>query len=541
MPVVEFDARRIDAIFAPLDQCLEPGAAVGIAIGGEPVYRKGFGSANLELPVQLSPTMRMRIGSTTKHFASLAYMLLCEQGRARLDDPVGKYLPELHPVTHGVTLRQLMGHVGGLRDAFDISFLFNGTGQLITSAELLEMYRSIDDVNAPPGRAWDYNNGGYLMLSAAIERITGQPLEVVLRERIFEPVGMHDTLLRRFDNTFVPNSASPHMTTLANFVANSAGPCPARSPPLEFEKATFGTDFAGAGAMVSTIDDMLRWLAHMDSPVVGTRETWSTMKSPQTLANGASTGYGLGLMLGRYRGVDTLHHAGGWLGGNAQMLKVPSAGLDVMTIVNRHDVSALLLVNSILDACLPDLEPIESAPNGALAVGTFRSPTSGRVIELFGSPGRQTVSIDGCDWPFVPGRDGVLRPVPAWSFLKQAVSLIGDRAQPEAIHLDDFGSRDELIRSVPPEGIGGTSIVGRYRSETTGVEATIATGERGLRLVALGRHGSAVYRLKCLAENVWRADEIRGARAAVLSFDADGSALRLTSYHTWSLILRRVA
>jgi D-aminopeptidase len=106
----EIDEKRIDAIFAVVDQCHLPGAAVGIAIDGKPVYRKGFGLANMELPFVLSPSVRMRIYSTTKHFACLAYMLLCEEGRAGIDDPIGKYLPELHPVSRNATMRQLMGH-----------------------------------------------------------------------------------------------------------------------------------------------------------------------------------------------------------------------------------------------------------------------------------------------------------------------------------------------------------------------------------------------------------------------------------------------
>src|ERR1700674_4988641 len=84
----DFDEGKIRRIFAELDQCSLPGAAVGIAIGGKLVYRRAFGLANMELPLVLSPTTRMRIGSTTKHFACLAYLLLCEEGLAGLDDPL---------------------------------------------------------------------------------------------------------------------------------------------------------------------------------------------------------------------------------------------------------------------------------------------------------------------------------------------------------------------------------------------------------------------------------------------------------------------
>ena len=110
---VDIDGLKLDAIFAQLDQCERPGAAVGIAVGGKPVYRKGFGLANMELPLALCPSMRMRIGSTSKHFTALAYLLLCEEGQAHEDDPVLKYLPELHAVTHAITMRQLMGHLSG--------------------------------------------------------------------------------------------------------------------------------------------------------------------------------------------------------------------------------------------------------------------------------------------------------------------------------------------------------------------------------------------------------------------------------------------
>jgi CubicO group peptidase (beta-lactamase class C family) len=139
--VARFDARRVDAIFAPLDQCHLPGAAVGIAIGGRPVYRKGFGLANMELPQLLSPSMRMRIASMTKHFVCFAYLLLCEDGKAGVDEALGQHLPELHSVARGVTARQLMSHTSGLRDVIDIGWQFGGCGRPVLAADLLALYR----------------------------------------------------------------------------------------------------------------------------------------------------------------------------------------------------------------------------------------------------------------------------------------------------------------------------------------------------------------------------------------------------------------
>jgi CubicO group peptidase (beta-lactamase class C family) len=520
-----FDEKKIDAIFADLDHCHLPGAAVGIAIGGRPVYRRGFGLANMELPVVLSPTMRMRIGSTTKHFAALAFMLLCEDGKAGIDDPIGAYLPELHPATHEVTLRQLMGHIGGLRDSHDISWSFSGTGRPIACADLLSLYRHIDDANAAAGTTWSYNNGGYLMLSVAIERITGQSFEEVLSERIFKPVGMHDTLVRRWDTDFVPNSATLHMTNLAG----------------GFEKSYLGTALSGEGGIVSTVDDMLRWLAHMDAPIVGTSATWSTMKAPQTLANGTSTNYGLGLITSRYRGVEILSHPGGVMGGNSQMLKVPSAALDIVIMVNRHDVLGMLLVNKVLDACLSGLDPVREASNAPLAAGIFRSPKTGRVVQLFAMDRQQMASINGDDMQFAADDDGVLRPAPVWGFVEQTITLTGGELHaPTSIRLSDFGNGDELFAEKPADVSDAGAIAGRYLSASTCTDAKIFEADDGARLSTTGRFGSSTFRLECLAEGIWRAKSL-GAMAlgGILLFDGDSRAFRYSNSRTCRLLFQR--
>jgi D-aminopeptidase len=522
---VDFDAKKIDAIFADVDQCSLPGAAVGIAIAGQPVYRKGFGLANMELPVVLSPSIRMRIGSATKHLTSLAYMLLCEEGRAGIDDSVGKHLPEMHPVTHEITMRQLMAHLSGLREALDLVWQFSGTGRPVSSADLMSLYRDIDDLNAAPGTIWSYNNGAYLMLSAVIERITGQTLEEVLSERVFKPVGMKDTLLRRWDTDFLPNSATLHMTNLAG----------------DFEKSYLGTALAGDGGVVSTVDDMLLWLAHMDAPVVGTVATWKAMRTAQKLANGTSSGYGLGLIVNDYRGIGTLSHGGGVMGGNAQILKVPDACLDIVVMVNRQDVFAPLLVNGILDACLPGLDPVRQAPRVRFPSGTFRSPTTGRVIQLGAQEEQLIASIDGFDWPFMSADDGVLRPVPVWSMMKRTMTLVGDPANPTSIRFSDFGNVDRLERQPPVERADGGAIAGHYRSEATGTDIRICETAHGPRLTSVGRYGSAVYQLECLAERVWRAKPLNGVPwwGGILSFDGSCQSFRFTTLRTWALIFRR--
>jgi D-aminopeptidase len=522
---LEFDEAKIDSIFRDLDQCHFPGAAVGIAICGDPVYRKGFGLASMELPLVLSPTIRMRVFSVTKQFTALAYMLLCEDGKAAIDDSIRTHLPELHPVTDKVTMRQLMGNISGLRDVHELSWVFSGTGRATTREELFSLYRLIDDVNDAPCSSFNYNNGGFLLLSMAIERISGQSLKEFFRERIFQPLGMNDSMLRPLDSDFVANSATLHNTDASG----------------KFEKSYLGGSHSGEGGIVSTVEDMLRWMAHMDTPVVGNSNTWETMKSPHQLSNGTLTGYGLGLMSDRYRGAHTIGHSGGGLGGSAQIVKVARFNLDVVVLVNRQDVFAATLADKVLDACLPKSNKFDGTPKRISKTGVFCSRSSSRLIQLFAKAGEQYASIDGQDIPMCADCDGVLWPSGNYRFIKQAIAVSGDSRTPEEIRLSDFGNIDELRVVQPPKSHMLAGLAGRYRSHATGIEVTIADSDAGARLTTFGHFGIALFELECLAEGIWRAKSTRAFwLGGILTFERERGSFHFSNWRTKRLTFRRL-
>jgi D-aminopeptidase len=532
---VAFDEKKVDEIFSHLDQSRQPGAVVGVAVRGKPLYRKGFGLANAELPVVLTPSIRLRIGSTSKHFTCFAYMLLCEDGKARIDDKVGRYFPELNPVIHGATMRQLMGNTSGIRDVYHIFDLFNdlyyrygGAAQSVGSEDLLALYRQIDDVNIPPDTAWIYNNGGWLLLSIAIERISGQTLEEFMWSRIFKPVGMYNSLFLRSDTGYIENRGAQHVL----------------SPNGGFERLYWGVDsHMGAGAIVSTVDDMIQWTAHMDNPTVGNEQTWTLMRTPGRLLNGSSTGYGLGLMIDKYRGIPTLHHAGNALGGNAQMLKVPSLGLDVVVIVNRQDVSSVSLAYKVLDACVTNLLPLQETSTPPFASGTYRSSTSGRVIQLYEREGKQFASVGGVDLPLMPDDDGVLWYTDLWRDGKFGIKLVGDRECPELIRVTDFGNADEFLVERPANPNSSLDIHGRYDLKGASVVAIISNIPSGISLRATGPFGVADYRLERLADRIWRARPAVHSRVGylggILSFSEDGETFSFSNIQMRSLVFRR--
>jgi len=536
---LRFDEKRIDAMFAALDRSDLPGAAVGISVEGRPVYRKAFGLANMELPVALSTAIRMRIGSTSKHFTALAYMLLCEDGLATIDDPIGRHLPELHAVSRDVTMRQLMSNTSGLRDVIDLAWQFSGMGPRVSAAALLSQYQRIDDVSAPPGRAWIYNNGGWMLVGAAVERLSGMSLDQVLRERIFDPIGMYETRLRRWDDDFLPNSATLHVQWQPYDQVEMGEP----TDTPQFQKLALGTEDLGQGGIVSTIDDMLRWLAHMDSPVVGSEATWALMQEPVKLANGTCTGYGFGLFRGAYRGLDTMYHSGGVLGGTTQMLKVPSLRTNIIVITNRSDVLAPLIVNRMLDEMVSDLDsrPVD-AKIARPAVGVFAAASGNPVVQLIDRDHQQFIAINGAELPAAADADNILWPSGIWEYERRGVCIKGEPKAPTAIAYDDYGTVESIPRAAPCQAADEVRLVGTYGWLANGTELEISRCGDRLEMVSRGPFGTCSFALDPIAERTWRANPVGlRPRWATIVLDQDGKHFTFSSLLNWSVRFARSA
>jgi CubicO group peptidase (beta-lactamase class C family) len=519
------DATTIDAIFAAYDTSHAPGVAVGIAVGGKPVYRKAFGLANLEQNQTLSPSIRMRIGSTTKHFAALAYMLLVEDGLASLDDAVRKHIPEMSPtLADGVTMRQLMSHTSGLRCSLDLSMQLNGMGHYMSHSDTLGLFAAQDAINFEPETSWSYNNGGYTALSVAIERLTGQRLEDVLRERIFEPIGMSDTLLRRVDTDFVPNSATLHML----------------GKDGAFTKEYMGMEVSGEGGMASTVDDMLRWMAHMDRPVVGTAETWAAMTSPFILKSGYSTRYALGLSVGEYRGLTTIEHGGTVMGGGCQMIKAPGIGLDIILITNRAGVDTMSLADRIIDACVPHLGPPLEDVAGTNITGLYYDPATGSTLQLLEQGGRQLIGLGGATIPARRDAAGKLHSM--YRIFDAVLEAPADDPAPAQLTYSQWGRPEVLARLEPGPQPDMADRAGHYASASTGTTGILAVDSDQIALTFKGRWNTVRYSLTYMGASLWRATSIDMAHFGLggfVEFDTDGDGFAFSAGRTRRLRFER--
>lgn len=510
------DSAAIDAVLAPFDRSDAPGFAVGVALGGRPGYRRGVGLASVELPVVLSPSIRMRIGSTSKHFTVLAVMLLAEEGRLSIEDSPRRHLPDLPGWADAMTVKQLMAHTSGMRDSLDLILHSAGPGVGAAPDHQFKAIAALDSVNFPPGEGWNYNNGGYVLLATLVERLSGRTFADFLRERIFGPVGMNDTLLRALDTDLVPNSATLHLA----------------SPTGGWTRGVFGVPIGGEGGIVSTIDDMLRWLAHMSTPVVGTTATWATMRTPV-----ATHGYGLGLTIGTHRGLSTVHHAGAVMGGSCQMLKVVDHDLDVIVMTNGlGSLKVMELVDAIIDSCIPGLPPTPEESAGRTVAGIFYSAATGRRIGLEEADGAQAIRIDGMTLPARRDAEGALS-VP----LVPTDMRLTPAADGLSLTLDEYGRSDMLHLIEPPVDTSIEALAGEYGSAAAGLRASIAADEDGAaRLILEGSLGSTSYQLTSIGPDLWEG-RATGALPLALLIEVDEEGFRLTSGRTQRLRFARTA
>jgi len=363
----------LSALFASYARSDAPGVVVGIARHGKALYRRAFGMASLEHARALTTATRLRIGSISKQFTCLAALLLGEDGRLDIDAPIGLYLPELPPAAGAPTLRQLMSHRGGQRCSLDLAMLTQGLTVSPRGISLAAQLRQ-REANFPPGERMMYSNGGYHLLSIAIERASCMPFDAFLQTRIFAPMRMVDTASIPNDMTIVPGVATLHMSD------GQGG----------FQRGIFPSmEILGEGAIISTLDDMLRWTAHVrGDKLVGNADTWAQMLAMPVFSSGQRSQYALGLKQNIYRGIELTHHSGGVAGGTAQMMFSQVHGLDIVLLSNGAVDAPGELARRVVDIMLADQLSGNGPPLPARAVahaarlGSYRSTRSDAIYTL---------------------------------------------------------------------------------------------------------------------------------------------------------------
>ena len=303
-----------------------PGLSVAAGVGGEIVWAEGFGWADLGTRVPLAPGMRFRIGHASKSITSAAVGLLLEKDRLRLDDEIQTYVPAFPRKQWPVTLRQLMGHVAGVRHYEDEGD-FMPSGHCERASEGVQLFAN-DPLRFEPKTQYGYSTFGWILVSAAVEAVAGESFSTFMRTQIFTPLGMTET-------TF--DSAIALVGDRATFYYQRFNGDP--GPGSELENKVDYSCFAGAGAIVSTPSDLVRFGNAIGSGKLLQPATVTKLQTPMLLTSGEETAYGLGWMLetAQLGGAPTRqagHASRTLLGGSTSFLTFPGRGIVVAVTTN---------------------------------------------------------------------------------------------------------------------------------------------------------------------------------------------------------------
>jgi CubicO group peptidase (beta-lactamase class C family) len=360
------NAEDFRKVFADLDATL-PGCAGAVYTGGELTWAEGVGRTEVG-GAPLGSDTAFRIASTSKQFTAATVLLLADEGLVDLDAPVSTYIPEL--MGPPVTLRQLMHHSGGLRDYLMLMALSRidepyGMEAVLT---VLSRQRGLD---FEPDADWSYSNSGYLLLGEVAARVTDSSLREAASARIFEPLGMTNTLFVDDTTMQLPNRAYGHEWVKSGKAKN----------------VDTTSNLVGDGGVYTTLNDVSHWVEHLRSDTLGIRDA---QLARHTLSTGRTLAYAAGIELGTHRGQPVYKHSGSYAGFEAQIQYYPDQDVATAVFCNVEDESPGRRANGLGALFLP--VDASDEPSGA-AVVAFDSAAAAELVGDYWFPGGLQLSF----------------------------------------------------------------------------------------------------------------------------------------------------
>ena len=312
----------IDSILSSAFPAEGPGAAVIVTRDGKTMFRKGYGMADIEMGVRVEPDMVFRIGSVTKQFTAVAVMMLVEDGRLGLDDPITKFLPDYPTLGRTITIEHLLTHTSGIQSYTEQEQFIEMLRKDYTPQEMIDRFKN-EPMAFDPGAKWRYNNSGYFLLGVIIEKASGMTWGDFLQKRIFDVVGMENT------------SVDDHSRIIAKRVEGYEP-----NPNGGWVNASWlsMTQPYAAGALVSTVDDLAKWDAALYTGTLIKPESLRRAQTSFHLNDGSPVAYGYGWAVGEWQGSPVIEHGGGINGFVCDAIRLPEQKAYVAILTNRSGV-----------------------------------------------------------------------------------------------------------------------------------------------------------------------------------------------------------
>ncbi len=338
-PVALTPERRINQLFCNYSEKNGPGAAIAVVQNGKIQYGNGFGLANLEYDIPITPSTIFHIASVSKQFTAYAILLLEKEGKLSLDDDVRKFIPEVPDFGKTITLRNLANHTSGLRDQWNLLALAGWRlDDVITREHILKLVRKQKELNFNPGDEFLYCNTGYSLLAEVVARVSGKSFAEYTREHIFEPLSMSHTLFYDDHEKVVPNRAYSYQRAGSGY-----------------KKSVLNYANVGATSLFTTVEDLCLWAANFENPTVGDQDMIIKMQQRAVLNNGDTVGYALGQGVDKYKTLNRISHSGGDAGYRTFLGRFPDQKFSVVVLSNDAACNPGSLAMKVADVYLKDV------------------------------------------------------------------------------------------------------------------------------------------------------------------------------------------
>ncbi|MEJ7702143.1 MAG: serine hydrolase domain-containing protein [Pyrinomonadaceae bacterium] len=348
-----------------------PGVAVAVVKDGKIVFQKGYGTANLEYDLPITPKTVFQIASVSKQFTAFSIYLLEKQGKISLEDDVRKYVPEVPDVGKTIRIKHLLAHTSGIKDQAALMTLAGWrSGDVTTTHDVLRLISRQKELNFEPGSQYLYSNSGYTLLAEIVKRVSGQSFAGFTKKNIFEPLGMKDTQFYDDFERIVKNRADSY--ELQNGT---------------YKKQSLSNSVEGPSNLYTTVEDLAKWVLNFEKPVVGDAELIKRFNEASLLNNGERVVWGIsdgepgyhakGQIHWNYRGLHLMSHGGHAAAFRSFLGRFPDQHLAVIALSNDEHYQNFNTSIKIAEFYLKDdlkPNPITNAP--AAPNKTARKPNA---------------------------------------------------------------------------------------------------------------------------------------------------------------------
>ncbi len=307
---------QVDALLTKQYPSDGPGAVALISKGGKPIYRKAFGMASMENNVALTPEHVFEIGSITKQFTAVSILMLVEQGKLSLEDPINKYIENYPMHGHTITIHHLLTHTSGIKSYTGMERWTKLWRNDMTPQEMIDLFKE-EPMDFAPGEKYLYNNSAYFMLGYIIEKASGVSYPDFVEKNIFTPLGMKNS----------------YYGSKSKIIKNRALGYQKAEEYINAEYLSLTQPYA-AGSIMSTVDDLLLWNTAVHANKLVKKETLQKAFTNYKLNNGKLINYGYGWGLNDINGSATFEHSGGIFGYTTNAIYLPKEDVFVAVFSN---------------------------------------------------------------------------------------------------------------------------------------------------------------------------------------------------------------